>query len=223
MAGAVESHEPQLILGNGVRGYRLWKVNGSWLLPTVIRAALLNGETDLLMFPPEGPYRASCWNLGTSIAHRTVPEATCHCGFYALYAAPAFRTLIVNGHANPRGLAEGDWVLGSVRMSGVVIKGDAGVMRAQKMEIEALVSIDAMHGLQVVADRYHVPLIEPHELLCDFPLDNANQRTNEVDSEAFRLVRSMLHMLHYPAASRPHVNAYAYSMARLLRLSGTGL
>jgi hypothetical protein len=116
-----------------LRGFRSWRVEGGSRLTAVVRNYYWN----------PGVNTAQCFFDGAVFRHedREVPNRDCTCGFYACYS-------FFNHNIH---MAD---IFGSVKASGLVIMGTEG-FRAQKVEVEALWSINRRH--EVVAERYGVP------------------------------------------------------------------
>lgn len=177
MAGVDESKDPQLVLGT-VRGYRAWQVHEGYLHPTSINMSYISrvGSTAGALPQSAGPHRAGCAALlpceFEDFEHGRAPQVNCTCGFYAVYEAPGLYNL--RRHADPFKLMSGRLVIGSVQMSGRVIKGSTGVMRAENMTLEAFLDLGHGRTHRAVSSAYGIPLLKYAQFLEKFPLASRN-------------------------------------------------
>jgi hypothetical protein len=128
---AAEDQSLPLVLG-GVRGYRAWDLlahitgTGGFQLEAVTSSYVFKPQSDSI-------YKAACLEN----PYHNAPEVRCKCGLYAVYDGKDARTVAYDVGAPPE-----ISVLGAVQMFGRVIFGESGVMRGQKMKIEALIAPD---------------------------------------------------------------------------------
>lgn len=115
----------QTVLGT-VRAYRAWVWRENGLNSTTYSTSLV---------PSALPYKAECWRgLGQRSTHHigtVIPADGCRCGFYAVYYGGVAGLMAHITLPNPV------VVVGSVLMSGKTVLGSRGILRAEKMQLEA--------------------------------------------------------------------------------------
>jgi hypothetical protein len=175
-----------------VRAYRLWKVTPPgrarpWL--SKLRLQALYAPT---IFDPDdqrtGGHTATCqWVEGRMLTpkgfhqHKAgtpeqVPEEKCQCGFYGTYTGGLIYAFEAAKRAPARYSMHIELIVGSVLMAGRCILGEQGVVRAEKMRIEALFSLPASWSaegsvlLSSLGLRYQVPTYtNPAEFEMRYP------------------------------------------------------
>lgn len=182
--------ETQLVLGS-IRGYRVWRVRHRKLWPMRHGMDSLTASTM--------PYTAVCALYDKSNReHGPSPHPQCSCGFYARYEAPGLAGLANGQYLDYYGLAAGTYVLGSVQMTGTVIKGGTGVMRAEKMTIETLAApypLCERGGLEALADAYGVPLRTVSQMVTEYPLENRSVDTDIAEAIVVNQLRDAVNHL----------------------------
>lgn len=169
--------EPELVVGE-IRGYRAWVEGPDCALHP------LNGFPPGVLRPGESTeYKvAKCARLQCDCTscikmlpysrptrEHKAPADGCTCGFYAVYGNDGLLTLlneIFYIGDKIQGL-----ILGSVMMSGKVIKGSHGIMRGERMRLEALLRSYQDYFSPAIAHK--VPCLPVEDFLAQAPLENS--------------------------------------------------
>lgn len=161
----------QVFLVQGsIRGYRSWDLTDTCNLES------LAWRTSLTPHIPGWWYLAECYRhqlLGESPQSiHTIAGISCSCGFYAYYKD--------NATDEHKFFQRAGVITGTVRMSGRVILGSTGVMRAEKMQLEALFVRPVHDWLyqwrikRALKEKYHVPVytwMQRKKFLKRYPLE----------------------------------------------------
>lgn len=211
-----------------VRAYRLWRYQHPRVLPgrREITGRLTstgwNVDLDPLVQTNGLPYTAVCQRLNRDASYRhedgdrsPVPAEKCTCGFYGTYIGG----LSYAFNAARRNLAahagRSEVVLGSVLMSGRVIFGSTGVLRAERMRLEGVLSLPAKWDTHARADldtiraQYGIPgFWDPAAFVEQYPQADLTHLATEAPTEhevaGFRgieLVQIFQHMAEVDWAS----------------------
>jgi hypothetical protein len=117
-----------------------------------------------------------------------VPAQGCSCGFYGVYVGGLAHTYLASRRPLTVASCLSSLIAGSVLMSGRVVLGANGVVRAEKMRLEALFSLagswhtEGRTLLRSAARLYKVPgYTNPRNFERAYPLADVTQLTTEVD------------------------------------------
>jgi hypothetical protein len=152
---SMSTYDIPLVLGS-VRGWRGWIFN---LLSGRLNPISQSGPYD----PFQKIYVADCFRYFNEVGLRhDAPALWCKCGLYALYNA----TKISQIHEHVGFVSV---ILGSVKMSGRIIFGETGVMRGEKMELEALLLpresyLSTDNVKRTISAMYRVPVFSYTEI-----------------------------------------------------------
>lgn len=181
----------RLIAGE-LRAYRVWE-------PTLLGYdGLLNSLMRRESLPPTVQrsgqwYQAHCLRreefsgFAVHPSPVTEPGEKCSCGFYGVVGGGLFTALQKAGRV-PLMDHHPTAIVGSVTLAGRIIVGSTGVVRAQRMRVEALFSMAAVFSkkrrsyLRAAGQQYQVPTYtDPFAFERDFPQADLQELVPELD------------------------------------------
>lgn len=228
----MERHDPSAdanvrTVPGELRAYRLWRYAPSDFRsdePVQLRALTWQTPLDPQIQLAGERYEATCTrNTDVHTIHyqrpTRVPAEECTCGFYGTIVGGMAYAFEMAGREPVVCAVRGPYIVGSVRLSGRLVIGVTGVVRAQYMRLEALFGITAWNGpgkkaLAAVAEQYGVPAyVRPRPFEDAYPLDNVLDLVPGIHSRPILMAQSS-------AAVLRDAQIRAHRFNRDLRLCG---
>lgn len=178
---------PRLVPGE-IRAYRVWRPSDPFEPPRFRAGSplLRSAVRDDYLRPYTGPlYHARCEKT-LGVHSRRLPMLNCSCGFYGVYVG-GLSTLAALMFPSTWYLPTFfiDYVIGSVAMSGRVLLSDNGLIRAERMRIEALCRVSSSYEAMRLGETYSVPGYSDFKRFqSEFPLNDVTDLLGPQDTLA---------------------------------------
>lgn len=212
--------EPILVPGE-LRAYRAWMFTADLTTSPRLRSVSYGGNS---LDPRCGTYTARCLHSSKILSTRShpvdeetgeelpVPAEGCTCGFYGVVVGGLHQAYMLSAGI-PIGTSSALYIAGSVMMSGRIVLGARGVVRAEHMRLEALFGlapellVGLKQNMQMASEIYGKPVLsDPHEFERRFPLPDmtalwpgavkyARQTAESADQLLF--IKEGLHKMNY--------------------------
>lgn len=209
------AREPLLVPGE-LRAYRIWEQPHAQPMTGLLYALIEKKPLDPAVQQAGKPYIAGCRRMRSLVilnpggadvvmddpSHprgAAAPVESCTCGWYAVGAGGLDYAYRRGGRIISNGMSPYT-IAGSVMLSGRVIVGETGVVRAEKMRVEAVISLPAVFDacahemLQMTGRLYGVPVFtDPVEFEETLPVQPVVAGIHATNPRTLRVYQQMAH------------------------------